>query len=89
MVDYSGYYSQFHSLKALVFSEGYREKSHSCLLYAVEALFVDTGRIDYSVVENFSDAMRMREDADYGCFYNAESAESVVNTAGECTLGSK
>ena len=43
------------------------------------------GRIDYSVIENFSDAMRMREDADYGCFYNAESAEFVVNAA-ECAL---
>jgi uncharacterized protein (UPF0332 family) len=30
-----GYYAQFHALRALVFSRGYREKSHSCLRYAV------------------------------------------------------
>ncbi|MDK2889507.1 MAG: hypothetical protein PWR21_138 [Methanoculleus sp.] len=33
-----GYYALFHALRALVFSRGYREKSHSCLRYAVEAL---------------------------------------------------
>lgn len=33
-----GYYSLFHSLRALVFSKGYREKSHRCLKFAFEEL---------------------------------------------------
>lgn len=33
-----GYYSLFHTLRSMVFRKGYREKSHRCLRYAVEAL---------------------------------------------------
>jgi HEPN domain-containing protein len=36
-----GYYAQFHSIRALVFAKGYREKSHACLRYALEALYID------------------------------------------------
>ena len=60
-----GYYSQFHSLRALVFEEGYREKTHSCLRSAVEALLLDKGLIDTEVTDGFSYAMRVREAADY------------------------
>ncbi|WP_048152561.1 HEPN domain-containing protein [Methanolacinia paynteri] len=75
-----GYYSQFHSIRALVFSEGYREKSHSCLLYAAEALLLDEGIIDREVVEAFSHAMRVREAADYSSTYGEEAAEDVVRS---------
>lgn len=69
-----GYYAQFHALRALVFSGGYREKSHSCLRYAVEALYVDEGLLLASVLEDFNFAMRMREGADYGCVYSEADA---------------
>ncbi|MEI7649025.1 MAG: HEPN domain-containing protein [Methanomicrobiales archaeon] len=76
-----GYYSLFHSLRSLVFAKGYREKSHRCLKYAVEALLVDQGVLDPVVLEHFSFAMDLREGADYGCIYNAESASIVVMSA--------
>lgn len=76
-----GYYSLFHSLRALVFREGYREKSHRCLKYAVEALLVDEGILRPDVLEHFSFAMDLREGADYGCIYNADSASLVVVSA--------
>lgn len=34
-----GYYSIFHSARALVYSRGYREKSHYALLVALRELF--------------------------------------------------
>ena len=71
-----GYYAQFHALRALVFSGGYREKSHSCLRYAVEALYVDAGLLDY-----FYFAMRTREGADYGRIYSEADARDVVTSA--------
>ncbi|MCM2466225.1 HEPN domain-containing protein [Methanoculleus oceani] len=77
-----GYYAQFHALRALVFSRGYREKSHSCLRYAVEALYVDEGLLPASVLEDFSFAMRTREGADYGCVYSGSDAGDVVASAG-------
>jgi len=76
-----GYYSLFHSLRSQVFGKGYREKSHRCLKYAVEALLVDQGALDPVVLEHFSFAMDLREGADYGCIYNAESASIVVVSA--------
>ena len=76
-----GYYSLFHSLRALIFNKGYREKSHRCLKYAVEALLVDEGIITSDVLEQFSFAMDLREGADYGCIYNGESARLVVLSA--------
>lgn len=76
-----GYYSLFHSLRALVFGKGYREKSHRCLKFAVEALLVDEGILKPEVLEHFSFAMDLREGADYGSIYNEESARLVVESA--------
>ncbi|MFA5361634.1 MAG: HEPN domain-containing protein [Candidatus Omnitrophota bacterium] len=39
----TGYYSMFHSARALIYSKGYREKSHYYLLVALNSLFVDVG----------------------------------------------
>lgn len=76
-----GYYSIFHSLRSMVMGRGYREKSHRCLKYAVEALLVDEGRLDSSVLVHFSYAMDLREGADYGCIYDTESAGTVASSA--------
>jgi uncharacterized protein (UPF0332 family) len=76
-----GYYSLFHSLRSLVFAQGYREKSHRCLKYAVEALLVDEGVLKPEVLEHFSFAMDLREGADYGSIYSTESAGIVVASA--------
>ncbi len=35
------YYAMFHAARALLYSQGYREKSHYCLIVALRALFVD------------------------------------------------
>lgn len=76
-----GYYSIFHSLRALVYARGFREKSHRCLKYAVEALLVDEGVLPHEVLDQFSFAMELREGADSGCIYNEESAHLVVLAA--------
>jgi len=76
-----GYYSLFHSLRSRVFAKGYREKSHRCLRYAVEALLIDSRELDPDILNSFSFAMDLREGADYGCIYEAESAGTVVLSA--------
>lgn len=77
------YYSQFHSLRSKVLGKGYREKSHRCLKYAIEALLVDEGILDPKILEHFSFAMDLREGADYGCIYSGDSARIVVASARE------
>lgn len=76
-----GYYSIFHSLRSMVFSRGYREKSHRCLKYAVEALLVDSGHLEPEVLDQFSYAMNVREGADYGNIYDSNTARIVVSSA--------
>ena len=41
----NSYYSIFHAARALLYSKGYRERSHHCLSVALEALFVQTAKM--------------------------------------------
>jgi uncharacterized protein (UPF0332 family) len=73
----------FHGFKSLVFSAGYREKSHECLIIAVGHLFIDTGILPSTIRENISLAKNARELADYGLQYNEHSARETVTMAEE------
>ncbi len=77
------YYSMFHSAKGLVLSRGYREKSHRCLLVALEELFVSSGIITVSLVSDFELCMDIRHEADYGLIYSGTRSKTVIDTARE------
>ena len=57
------------------------KKSHSCLRSAAEALLFDAGYIEREVIDGFSYAMRVREEADYNSTYTEDVAIDVVDTA--------
>jgi uncharacterized protein (UPF0332 family) len=46
-----GYYSMFHSARALLYSKGFRERSHYALLRALSELFEN--EIESSLVQSF------------------------------------
>lgn len=71
----------FHSVRALVYSKGYREKSHYYLLVALNSLFVKDGLISEEMASEFHDAMVLREDADYHGNFSKEGADSVLTAA--------
>lgn len=75
------YYAMFHVARALIYSEGYREKSHYCLGIALRALFVDTGTLNAQLVRDFINAMNLREAADYEADFSQEGAEAVIASA--------
>ena len=75
------YYSMFHSAKALVLKKNYREKSHYCLLIALNELYVKKELLDKDMIDNFELCMNLRHDADYGLIYDKESAETAINYA--------
>jgi uncharacterized protein (UPF0332 family) len=75
------YYSMFHSFRALIFSKGYRKKSHTCIKHAIKSLFVDTVFLDNRLLQEFSYAMNIREGADYGSVYSEDSALELQNSA--------
>lgn len=76
-----GYYSMFHAARALVYSKGFREKSHYALLVALRELFKN--QLESELIENFEEAMSLREEADYGLVFSEEGATSIVNNAGK------
>jgi uncharacterized protein (UPF0332 family) len=76
-----GYYAMFHAARALIYSQGYREKSHYCLAVALRALFVDEGKMDAQLVRDFLNAMNLREAADYEAEFSQSGAKAVIASA--------
>lgn len=75
------YYAMFHAARALLYAEGYREKSHYCLSIALLELYVDTGRLSLSLVKDLDRAMLLRESADYKGDFSADGAHEVIRNA--------
>ena len=76
-----GYYAMFHAARALIYSQGYREKSHYCLAVALRALFADEGKMDAQLVRDFFSAMNLREAADYEADFSQSGAKAVITSA--------
>lgn len=80
-VTITSYYSMFYSARALIYSKGYREKSHYYLLVALQALFVNKGLLEEELAKDFHTAMVLREGADYHGEFSKEGAESSIESA--------
>jgi uncharacterized protein (UPF0332 family) len=78
-----GYYSMFHSARALLYSRGYREKGHYCLYLALKEFFVQEKKIDPKMAEDFNNSMILREDADYRRKFSQEGSQAVIESAKE------
>lgn len=72
------YYAMFHTARALLYSQGYREKSHYYLIVAIKSIFVESGELDVRFVEAFQTAKVLRENADYENEFSMESARELV-----------
>lgn len=75
------YYSMFHAARALLYHKGLREKSHSCLKHAIEALYVETGILEMEYLSDFDTTMLLRETADYKSDFSREGAETSIDCA--------
>lgn len=79
----NAYYATFHAARALLFSKGYRERSHYALYVAIEALFVETRGLEKRYSRILKDSMSLREDADYGSEFSKEGASLSIKNAEE------
>lgn len=79
----TAYYSMFHSARALLFSRGYRGRSHYCLGVGLKALFVEKELLNPKLVRAFFNAMALRQDADYAADYSRQGADIVLKNARE------
>ena len=75
------YYSMFHCAKALVLNKGYREKSHYCLIVALNELYIKTGELPEEISDDLENCMDIRHEADYGLTYDKESANLCIDAA--------
>ncbi len=76
------YYSMFHAARAILYHDGYREKSHQCIEIFLKKLVSD-GRIDQRYVDYFSAVRHMRELANYDLSYSLENAEISLRNASD------
>ena len=74
-----GYYSMFHSARALLFDKGFREKSHHALYVAIRELYA--GKIERSLIQDFEHGMYLRQEADYGLKFSENGASEVIESA--------
>ncbi len=74
-----GYYSLFHSSRALLYRRGLREKSHHALLLAIRELY--SGIIEPSLIETLEEAMNLRQEADYGLTFSQDGARETIKGA--------
>lgn len=75
------YYAMFHAARALLYSRGYRERSHFCVAAAIEHFFAKEGLLDMKWVRALKNAMSLREDADYADEYSQEGAQTSLDNA--------
>jgi len=75
------YYAMFHAARALLYTKGYREKSHYCLSVAFLELYVDAGKLPLFSVKDFDRAMLLREGADYKGDFSEAGAREVISSA--------
>jgi uncharacterized protein (UPF0332 family) len=77
------YYAIFHACRSLVYSAGYSEKSHECVIVAVQDLFVSPGALPAFVATPMREAKAAREAADYGLTYDETAAGAIIRDAEE------
>jgi len=77
----AGYYSLFHSARVLIYSKGFRERSHYCLRVAIEYLFVKEKLLEPEFLEYFDEALGLREAADYQSIFSKDGARRSLGGA--------
>jgi uncharacterized protein (UPF0332 family) len=72
------YYSMFHTSRALIYYKKYREKSHYCLVVALEHLYLEKGLIEKEFIESLILGKEMRGSADYRSTFSKEGADNLI-----------
>jgi uncharacterized protein (UPF0332 family) len=77
------YYAMFHSARALLYNNNYREKSHHCLIVALRKLYVDSGKLSAYFIEALQKGKALREDADYYGDWSKVGSNEMLKLAEE------
>lgn len=79
------YTAMFHSARAILFSDGYSERSHACLILYLNEKYVKTGKLETKFILAIDDLRTDRHKTLYGTpkSYEAEEVSELINTAAE------
>ncbi len=77
------YLAMFHSARAILFIDGWREKSHACVARYLEEKYVKPGRLEKKWVELLDLQRDIRHDDQYDLsfFSTREDAEKALESA--------
>lgn len=77
----SSYLSMFHSSRAILIFDGFREKSHYCIARYLEEKYVKTGRLEAKWIELLDHIREIRHDSQYDAkfFATPEDAKSTLD----------
>lgn len=81
----ASYMGMFHSARAILFFDGYREKSHACIARYLEEKYVRTNMLDKKWVDLLDHSREIRHDDQYDLsfFSTREDAENALMSAQE------
>lgn len=81
----SSYLAMFHSARALLFLDGYREKSHACVARYLEEHYVRKRKLEKKWVELLDHHREIRHNDQYDLsFYSSdEEAKEALESAGQ------
>ena len=81
----ASYMTIFHSARATLFLDGYREKSHNCVARYLEEKYVNTGKVEKKWVELFDHYREMRHEDQYSVtfFATEEEARKAIESASQ------
>lgn len=81
----ASYMVMFHSARAILFFDGFREKSHACVARYLEEKYVKTGKLEKKWVELLDHHREIRHDEQYDLsfFSTKEEAQQALKSASE------
>jgi uncharacterized protein (UPF0332 family) len=81
----SSYLAMFHSARAILFLDGYREKSHTCVARYLEEQYVSKKKLEKKWVELLDHHREIRHNDQYDLsFYSSdEEAKEAFESAGQ------
>jgi len=81
----ASYTAMFHAARAILFFDGFREKSHACVGRYLEERYAKTGKLDKKWVEllDHSRGIRHNDQYDLSFFSTREEAGNALESARE------
>ena len=79
----ASYMGFFHSARAILFIDGYREKSHACVARYLEEKYVKTNKLEKKWVDLLDHQREIRHTGQYDLSYSStgEDAKSAIQSA--------